>query len=97
MKMQWLRTAAAGGIAAALSMLLLVAGTVPVLAQETGTGDVARGARAWAENCARCHNMRDPKEFRDDQWAVIVTHMRVRAGLYGQDARDIRTFLQASN
>jgi len=45
----------------------------------------------------RCHNARDPQEFRDDLWKPIVTHMRVRAGLTGQEARDILAFLQASN
>ena len=60
-------------------------------------GDMTHGARLWAENCNRCHNMRDPKEFDDTKWKVIVTHMRVRAGLTGQDARDILAFLQASN
>jgi len=60
-------------------------------------GDFVRGAKAWAANCARCHNMRDPKEFNDDQWKVTVTHMRVRAGLTGQEARDILTFLQGAN
>jgi cytochrome c5 len=61
------------------------------------TGDPTRGARQWANNCQRCHNMRDPKEFRDDLWRPIVSHMRVRAGLTGQQARDILAFLQASN
>lgn len=56
-----------------------------------------RGAQAWANNCARCHNMRDPKELRDDQWRAAVGHMRVRAGLTGQEARDILAFLQGSN
>jgi len=60
-------------------------------------GDIGRGAGLWSQNCARCHNMRDPKEFRDDLWKPIVTHMRIRAGLTGQDARDILVFLQASN
>jgi len=60
-------------------------------------GDVGRGAQAWAQNCMRCHNARDPQEFRDDLWKPIVTHMRVRAGLTGQEARDILAFLQASN
>ena len=41
--------------------------------------------------------MRDPKEFRDDKWHVIVYHMRVRAGLTGQQTRDIIAFLQSSN
>ncbi len=60
-------------------------------------GDYIRGVTLWADNCARCHAMRDPKEFRDNQWRVIVSHMRVRTGLDGQDARDILAFLQASN
>jgi len=56
-----------------------------------------RGAKNWAQNCARCHNMRDVKEYRDDQLKVIVNHMRVRAGLTGQEARDILLFLQENN
>jgi cytochrome c1 len=57
----------------------------------------ARGAQTWANTCARCHNMRDPKELRDDQWRTAVAHMRVRAGLTGQEARDVLVFLQGSN
>lgn len=66
-------------------------------AADANAGDFARGAKSWAQNCARCHNMRDPKEFRDDMWKPIVTHMRVRSGLTGQEARDILKFLQQSN
>ena len=57
----------------------------------------ARGAKTWANTCARCHNMRDPKELRDDQWRAAMAHMRVRAGLTGQEMRDVLTFLQGSN
>ena len=57
----------------------------------------ARGAQAWADNCGRCHNIRDPKEFSDKDWSLIVMHMRVRANLPGQDAKDIAAFLKASN
>ncbi len=60
-------------------------------------GDPVRGVRAWADNCGRCHNIRDPKELRDDQWITTMHHMRVRAGLTGQQMRDILTFLQQSN
>ena len=60
-------------------------------------GNFANGAKTWAENCTRCHNVRDPKELRDDQWITTVYHMRVRAGLTGQEARDIVTFMQMSN
>jgi len=75
--------------------------SAPVLAGSEGNdatqGDVGRGALAWAQNCTRCHNVRDPREFRDDLWKPIVSHMRLRAGLTGQEARDILAFLQASN
>ena len=66
-----------------------------VMAEDTT--DISRGAKAWANNCARCHNMRDASEFRDDLWQPIVNHMRLRAGLPGDLARDIRAFLQSSN
>ena len=67
-----------------------------VLAADT-VGNSIDGAKAWANHCARCHNMREPSEFRDDEWRPIVIHMRVRAGLSGQQARDILAFLQSSN
>lgn len=60
-------------------------------------GDFAKGAKSWANNCSRCHNMRDPQDLRDDQWITTMFHMRVRAGLTGQQTRDILTFLQDSN
>lgn len=58
---------------------------------------IARGAKAWAQVCNRCHNLRDPKELTDVDWAVSVMHMRVRGNIPGQLARDIAEFLQSSN
>jgi len=60
-------------------------------------GNFAQGAKSWANNCSRCHNIRDPQDLRDDQWTTSVFHMRIRAGLTGQQTRDILTFLQESN
>ncbi len=60
-------------------------------------GDFASGSRVWAENCNRCHHVRDPRDLRDDQWITSTFHMRIRAGLTGRETRDILTFLQASN
>ena len=57
----------------------------------------ARGAKTWADNCVRCHSMRDPRELRDDQWRAVVSHMRIRGNLTGQEARDVLAFLQGSN
>lgn len=88
--------------AAALAMAALLTAALPrgVASAEEKKLDpaaFARGAKAWADNCGRCHNMRDPKELRDDQWKPVVTHMRIRAGLTGQEASDILLFLQGSN
>ena len=75
----------------------------PVIAAETSVVaqsdpmQFAKGAKTWADTCARCHNMRDPKGLRDDQWRVAVAHMRVRAGLTATEAENVLVFLQQSN
>ena len=72
----------------------------------TGKGDVKKmvssstekaGSQLWAENCTRCHNVRPPDYYSDAQWDTIVHHMRLRAGLTGQESRKIAEFLKAAN
>lgn len=63
----------------------------------TDTIQVARGAKAWAEQCGRCHNLRAPNELDDADWYVSTTHMRVRANIPGNVIADIQAFLMASN
>jgi len=86
-----------GSIVTAALVALLAQGPSAAAEPQSDPAAFARGARAWAGQCARCHNMRDPRELRDDQWRAVVTHMRIRAGLTGQQARDILRFLQESN
>jgi mono/diheme cytochrome c family protein len=81
----------------AVAGLLLMNTTANAQGTWPPKGDAANGAKAWADNCGRCHNIRDGKELRDDQWITTMYHMRVRAGLTGQDTRDILSFLMASN
>lgn len=59
--------------------------------------DLNNGTKVWAQVCVRCHNLREPSEFSDYEWNAIMTHMRIRAGLTGKDARDIAAFIMASN
>ena len=89
----------------ALAISVLLLGT-PVLAAGNGKDNrakkadpmqVVRGAKAWKNNCGRCHNLRSPKELNDEEWDVSVAHMRVRANLLGFEAEDIKAFLKASN
>lgn len=55
------------------------------------------GAQLWAENCMRCHNIRDPKSYSDAEWQVAVHHMRVRANLTAEEHTEILAFLQSAN
>ena len=59
--------------------------------------DAMRGAKLWADNCIRCHNIRPPKSLSDRQWETVMMHMRVRANLTGEEQRQILKFLQAAN
>jgi len=79
-----------------IAFLLVAVGCAPVAPGEEEVS-TARGAQLWSQNCGRCHNFRDPKEFSDERWAVIVRHMRMRAALTGEEQRAITEFLQAAN
>jgi len=55
------------------------------------------GVQLWGENCARCHNTPSPAAYSDDQWDIIIAHMKVKAGLTEKEAEKIRTFLKSAN
>jgi hypothetical protein len=54
------------------------------------------GVELWTQQCGRCHNLRSPDEFSYAQWEVAVNHMRVRATLTAEDAREILDFFKAA-
>ncbi len=58
---------------------------------------VAGGAQLWAQNCIRCHNIRNPASLSDRQWEIVLHHMRVRANLTADEHRSILQFLKAAN
>lgn len=89
---------------ATTSALLIVGVSMPVALaaqdraeQQVSAQMVADGARYWATQCRRCHNLRDPKEFTDDIWDVSVNHMRIRANIPPNQVRAIKAFLKSSN
>jgi len=77
------------------ALTLLFIGTSPVSAQEETT-DLANGAQLWADTCMRCHNVRPPSDLTMRAWSFSMNHMRVRAGLTGEETRDILAFIRAS-
>src|SRR3546814_16318670 len=90
-----LRACAVGLIAVATPFATVSAAPVSDPAQPVNDPmTFARGAQAWADTCARCHNFRDPREFSDVEWRSVMLHMRIRANLTGSPTRDITGFLQ---
>ena len=55
------------------------------------------GAQLWAQNCIRCHNIRNPASLSDRQWEIVLHHMRVRANLTANEHQSILEFLKAAN
>lgn len=68
-----------------------------VLAVQETNEAVTGGAQLWAQNCNRCHNYRAPASLSDQQWKIVLHHMRVRANLTAREHRAILQFLQAAN
>lgn len=61
------------------------------------TDSVKGGSQLWAENCARCHNVRSPSAYSDPEWEVAMHHMRIRANLTAEEQRKILEFLKSAN
>ena len=55
------------------------------------------GAELWSENCMRCHNLRPPGQYSNNEWTVIIHEMRVRANLTGEESDKILKFIKSSN
>ena len=54
-------------------------------------------AQLWGDNCARCHNMRPPGQYNDDQWVVVMHHMREMTSLTKEEYQRILDFLKEGN
>lgn len=55
------------------------------------------GAELYSMHCNRCHPERYPTERTAAQWKTILLHMRVRANLPGEQAREILKYLQENS
>ena len=53
-----------------------------------------RHVSLYSINCSRCHQERYGPEFTPGQWNTIMMHMRVRANLPADQAREILKYLQ---
>jgi mono/diheme cytochrome c family protein len=52
------------------------------------------GQQLYAINCNRCHSERYPTEFTVAHWRTVMMHMRVRANLPADQAKEILKYLE---
>jgi hypothetical protein len=52
------------------------------------------GVELYAIHCNRCHPERAPVEMNESQWKTIMLHMRVRANLPAEQAREILKYME---
>lgn len=57
---------------------------------------VAKGAKVYSENCARCHNARPAEEYSKKEWSVVIPHMRAKAHMTGKEALAVEAFLSST-
>lgn len=67
--------------------------SLSMLQAEENKADSANGVQVWSEVCMRCHNLRQPADLSTRAWKFSMNHMRIRAGLTGQETRDIEAFI----
>ena len=84
-------------IAAAVSALYLpiIPAGADAIPENSAQNQKLSGSDLYAINCSRCHAERYPREFQPNQWATLITHMRVRANLPAAQAREILKYLQS--
>lgn len=81
-----------------ISIALFVISTVIMNACKTPEAITMKsGAQLWGENCNRCHNAPDPSTYGDDQWEVIVEHMRQKALLTDAEIAKVLDFMKTAN
>lgn len=80
-----------------LPLITFTIGVFSVQAQHVSDSSlVAKGAKAYSENCGRCHNPRPAEEYSKKEWSVVIPHMRAKAHMTGTEALAVEAFLAST-
>ncbi|MCX6290959.1 MAG: cytochrome c [Bacteroidetes bacterium] len=76
-----------------------ITGSGLLLSSCAPTKDIADkgGAQLWGENCSRCHNAPTMDQYAKEDWGIIGTHMKLKAGLTAQETKKVVEYLQSGN
>jgi nitrate/TMAO reductase-like tetraheme cytochrome c subunit len=77
-------------------ILFLITGSAMLFSSCAPTKDIAEksGAQLWGENCNRCHNAPSMDQYSKEQWTIIGSHMKLKAGLTNDEMTKIVAFLK---
>ena len=90
----WLAAPALAGVLALLPTAQADDSTNAVSQTAPAPQKKISGVELYAIHCNRCHQERYPVELNESQWRTIMAHMRVRANLPAEQAREIMKYLQ---
>jgi len=74
-----------------VNLFIIVSGLV--FSSKLHAEEEISGAEVINNNCARCHNARSINEFSIPEWSVIMSHMREKAHLTGQETEAVMRFI----
>lgn len=57
------------------------------------TPELAEGQNLYENNCAKCHNLYDAKDFSAEEWKPIVARMQEKAHLDNLQGQKIYNYL----
>ena len=59
-------------------------------------GDPVKGKQLFSVGCKRCHGLPEAGQFTRSRWDAVLPGMIRNAGLDGQEAADIREFINTT-
>jgi cytochrome c len=59
-------------------------------------GDPVKGKQLFSAGCKRCHGLPEAGQFTRSRWEAVLPAMIRNAGLDGQEAADIREFINTT-
>jgi len=88
-----------------LALVFTACGTVLLIPDQTDVvrvsdkfpgytlADLSEGKTLYEENCKKCHGLKDPKKFSEEQWNKIVPPMAKKAKIDAQQEESIRKYV----
>jgi hypothetical protein len=65
----------------------------PIVIETPLTAELAEGKALFVNNCGKCHNLYDAKDFNAEQWKPIMLRMQQEAKISDEEREKIYAYL----